>query len=929
MDQRILFIVGTGRSGTKLLRKMLNMHPEVRLVKETTFLPVLYEKFQLNKITFEDYFGVVEQHYGSNGEKWISLLARDAGQNPLTVKSDLKRYCNLESGHIGEFTELLYEFLYGKRFILGDKTPHYGLTMATLKKIWPQAKFIHTIRDGVFASRSMMTHPGFNRWINGGLSIPEIIRSHYQGRILDFEYKPVSLDQCKALWRELVSETLRQKELIPADDYLEIKYEEIVYDPVTILLDISKFLGVKGHPDWLLKAAIVPKPFYLRQVKSRLSKAEYLESAQDISALMKDLGYFPLGKKYYRGRFVFGETFRSLGHLVLNSSLSYIAKDLLKLSSGVLSDFKLLLKTLARFLRPGRMPQRFVFKLDGRFEGTKVTFNDDTRSAVVVKAPSQVEFRFQRPVKADRLQFAMSFQNIGWRLNLQEHSLLLAMEVETGAGVQSFDKKLPIAGALDKDWSNGVCAYLNKYWGDHTLDLGGTQTVSKLSLRIELCDLKGRLLNEVKARTVRPQITIPDPRPAARPSTERRAIVALCFESWVDPFYLVKQYGTDPLFEKYSDILSGFHRYAGGISQSDWTFPCASSNIYGLYALQHGFTNPAILKSKKKYTYRGSSLASIAKANGFKTFAGVFSTKYGPNLGLSKGFDSYEHNNQAVALLNPLPPTSNAIVRNLEKFDQDDCFIFVHTDLLHAPHYAVSQAMSRNTPPIFPDLEDGRLRNPDEHYLRNLRLVYFQFFNLMDYLQVSGQFDNTMLVLFGDHGFDLQNWHEHKSEYPLRESRIRVPYAIHWPKWSKYHHLNGVKEESFREANIGVVKDICKALDEPLPEPVRMISERYPELKDCCVSESIDHPEVGDYFLSIRGKEDKYVLRTKIDWENYEMDSKFDQYLFPISEEKLILDSDLTPEGARAAYYQSLAKGYINENLKFRKEIGPDLISKD
>ncbi len=606
----------------------------------------------------------------------------------------------------------------------------------------------------------------------------------------------------------------------------------------------------------------------------------------------------------------------------------YFVKNLIYLLQQLFFDLRALLFALSGSVKGA---SRTTIRVDLK-EGLKcenVTFGGEIRNAVVGKIPGNFEFKFEKPVKATRIQFGLSFRDLGKYLKLKNYSLFLNAYVVSELERLEYQYKLPLEGPLDQDWTNGLCGYLTKYWGDHTIDLGKERLVKEIHFHIDAGSSNKSKLSPIQARSLRPHITVPDIRGLARKTKERRSIVVLCFESWVDPLFLRQCYGSDPLSEKYIQILEDFNQFEGGIAQSDWTFPCASSNIYGLYALQHGFTNPAILKSKNHYHYKGSTVAGIAKSAGFKTFAGVFSTKYGPNLGLSKDFDSYEHDNQAVALLNPLPPNSNVIIKNLEKFDQDDCFIFVHTDLLHAPHYAISESLSRNIPAVFPELQDGRLKNPDTQYLRNLRLVYLQIFNLMDYLKVTGQFENTMIILLGDHGFDLQNWYECKRQYPLRESRIRVPYAVHWPQWSEYNHLNGKKESKFREANIGIIKDVCKVLGKEFPEPTRYLIDKKFGLNGYCISESIDHPNVGDYFMSIRGVEDKYVLRATIDWNKCEMNPEFDQYLFPIAKEELTLNSNMIAGDSQAAFYQDLALNFIQENLKFRKQVIPDLICKE
>ena len=401
----------------------------------------------------------------------------------------------------------------------------------------------------------------------------------------------------------------------------------------------------------------------------------------------------------------------------------------------------------------------------------------------------------------------------------------------------------------------------------------------------------------------------------------RKIVIILSFES-LTSFDILEDNPLSEYFKQNTDSLfSDFNRCLGGISNSDWTFPTAASNFFGLYPSQHGYTSQRILKSNQTFSYSETSLANIAKQNGFLTIGGVFSNKYSPRLGLSKGFDIYVNNPQAVGLYSPKPPDSDWIISILERYSNEDCFIFVHTDMGHSPHYTVSPLWARNTPPYYPTIKNGDLQNSALFYNTNIKKSIIQLHTLINYLKVNDQFDDTMMVVLGDHGHDLDDWRNLRKQYPLRESRIRVPYEIHWPRWSDMSRNNGTKHDRYREANIDLFKDLSQALGAEIPRNMKQLAQHKKEFAHLTFSESIDHPNEGDYFLAIRSNTHKYVFRTKIDYLTNRFGDTYSEYYFKIADERLILSEiNLCKDEIEIKKFRQLAWEFLNDNLKYRSE---------
>jgi hypothetical protein len=135
-----VFIIGCPRSGTTLLRRMVDAHPEIAITPETHWIAKWFER--RNGVSPE---GLVAP------ELVPSLLAYKRfprmGLDPADVRGLIDDDAPLP---YTRFVTALFD-LYGKqqgKAVVGDKTPSYVRRIPTLHALWPGARFVHLIRDG-------------------------------------------------------------------------------------------------------------------------------------------------------------------------------------------------------------------------------------------------------------------------------------------------------------------------------------------------------------------------------------------------------------------------------------------------------------------------------------------------------------------------------------------------------------------------------------------------------------------------------------------------------------------------------------------------------------------------------------------------------------------------------------------------------------
>ncbi len=201
-------VVGVGRSGTTLLRLMLDAHPGLAIPAETGFL-------------------VPVAALAGSGDEAREELFRTATSFPnwpdLAVPVELFR---AELDRLEPFTLTagcrcfyhLYARLHGKPRA-GDKTPPYALHLGAIHALLPEARFVHIVRDGRDVARSFR-----GLWFSPGDEIETLART----------------------WRDTILTARRLAERVP--HYLEVRYEDLIREPETVLRRVCAFAELPFHP---------------------------------------------------------------------------------------------------------------------------------------------------------------------------------------------------------------------------------------------------------------------------------------------------------------------------------------------------------------------------------------------------------------------------------------------------------------------------------------------------------------------------------------------------------------------------------------------------------------------------------------------------------------------------------------------------------
>jgi len=213
-----IFIVGAPRSGTTLFQYMLRSHPNISL-------PTGESHFFIPLLRNADSFGNLDEV--KNIKKVLQAMYTQSADFLDTdihgINFDIDRLSNEFKQEGRNSIASIISGLFEKnaqgegKQRWGDKTPYYVLHMKTILTMFPNAQFIHLIRDGRDCALSM-----FDREHDFGV----------YNTFFAAKYWEIYIELGRQMGRELGNET-----------YHEIRYEDLIDDPKKIMQDICVFLN--------------------------------------------------------------------------------------------------------------------------------------------------------------------------------------------------------------------------------------------------------------------------------------------------------------------------------------------------------------------------------------------------------------------------------------------------------------------------------------------------------------------------------------------------------------------------------------------------------------------------------------------------------------------------------------------------------------
>jgi hypothetical protein len=260
---------------------MLDRHSELAVPDESYFIPQLADR-HLRHVEPDEFVDDLRR---------IDTLAE------WNVPLDKVRARLTERMPIGVAIATVYAVYaaeHGKRR-WGDKTPMYMQNLRLLERLFPDALFVHLIRDGRDAALSFLSMP--------------------KGVMTETWMQPSHAAGFACQWRTEVKAARRLGRRVGDERYLEVRYEDLVDDVESVLRRICGFVKLPYEPamaDYAGSVDVSAKPHQqslrrpptagLRDWRSQMSPRDIGAFDRVAGDLLAELGYETQERPDSRGR---------------------------------------------------------------------------------------------------------------------------------------------------------------------------------------------------------------------------------------------------------------------------------------------------------------------------------------------------------------------------------------------------------------------------------------------------------------------------------------------------------------------------------------------------------------------------------------------------------------------------------------------------
>lgn len=215
---RPIFIVGANRSGTTLLRLILNAHSRIAIPEE-----ILYFRSQIHDFSIDDWdnASISDIQFEAIVRDFVGRVEIPDLDREAAITDILSRPRDLRSPYQG-----LMEYWTGTQGKVrwGEKTPGNLFYANVINEMFPDACFIHMVRDprpGVYSMERV--------WF-----FPE-----------DIIFNALSRHKHMTVGRATLEKN------VPADRIMTLRYEDLVADPEGTVRTICEFIGEDYEPEMM------------------------------------------------------------------------------------------------------------------------------------------------------------------------------------------------------------------------------------------------------------------------------------------------------------------------------------------------------------------------------------------------------------------------------------------------------------------------------------------------------------------------------------------------------------------------------------------------------------------------------------------------------------------------------------------------------
>lgn len=211
-----LFIVGLPRSGTKILRELLNQHPRLRINEvETEFLPWLDEVVQAaGDLSDRARFGMLAEA----ASRLPYFCYRAQSRSPVDVDRWHRACRAFDTAAIFEaLMRVELGLTDDPGIVWGDKSPSYIDDIPLIGRLFPNARVVHIVRDA--RDQALSSHRVWGK----------------------------NIARAAQRWADDVARARRDGQAL-GSRYIEVRYEDLLRDPADTMRGLCRFLDLPFDP---------------------------------------------------------------------------------------------------------------------------------------------------------------------------------------------------------------------------------------------------------------------------------------------------------------------------------------------------------------------------------------------------------------------------------------------------------------------------------------------------------------------------------------------------------------------------------------------------------------------------------------------------------------------------------------------------------
>jgi hypothetical protein len=205
---RPIFVFGSPRSGTSLVSRILNAHPDIGVPYESLIYSTFYP--------IRSAYGALS--HSVNADRLIRHILRWGPMTewqPRVEVDDVRKRLDRRDFH-GVFEAIMRAWSENQgKSRWGEKSPWHAFYWQAIREGFPDACVIHVVRDVRDATMSW-------RRARQGPRNPYVLARR---------------------WAAYIETMKHVRESVPADRYIELRYERLVADPESIVRELCEFLA--------------------------------------------------------------------------------------------------------------------------------------------------------------------------------------------------------------------------------------------------------------------------------------------------------------------------------------------------------------------------------------------------------------------------------------------------------------------------------------------------------------------------------------------------------------------------------------------------------------------------------------------------------------------------------------------------------------